>query len=150
MSRVIWFWMAVLMGIVLLICGYLVPAHIRAIDASVLHAAGRSTTSLSARAMELLQDRQLGPAQLLLEIIRAEGLGKQGAGSRGEVSPLLIRDAAAQLAGDPAFRYWGGPEPVWAGSAGHRRTGVETEPISEFAVRSINRDRLIQYLQNTR
>lgn len=65
MSRWIWFTFCALLGLVMLLCGWLMPVHVRAIEPAVLKQAGRNTPSLATRASELVRAGDLGPAELL-------------------------------------------------------------------------------------
>src|SRR5277367_3000450 len=64
LMKQIWFWACAGAGLVLLGCGLLVPAHLRAVDKAVLLEAGRPGDSLLQRGKELANARRLGAAQL--------------------------------------------------------------------------------------
>jgi len=49
MSRLTGFLLWIIPALLLLVCGLVVPAHLRAVDDSVLREAGRRTTSLTSR-----------------------------------------------------------------------------------------------------
>ena len=57
-------------GLTLLLVGLLVPAHLRTVDVSVVRAAGQKTPSVTDRGVVLVQSRQLGAAELLLQAAR--------------------------------------------------------------------------------
>jgi len=132
---------AAMTGLLLVACGLLVPIHIRAVDASVLHAAGQNTPTLARRAMDLVGERKLGAAQLLLQVVQAEGLAE-----RGQVS-----EAAGKLASQqPRLQFWGGPEPNLQSIADPRRAKSEGEPFTDFVVRREHRQRAIDFLKESK
>ena len=47
--RWLWFWLCIVLGLMLIGCGLLVPAHLRAVDVGLIHAAGRSGAGLLER-----------------------------------------------------------------------------------------------------
>jgi len=102
MSRWVWFWVCASVGLVLVVCGWLVPAHLRAVDASVLHAAGKNTPALVQQGLALVSQRNLGAAQLLLQAAREEGLPE-----RGELG-VAVLDLATK---HPELQVWGSAEP---------------------------------------
>lgn len=63
----LWFLICGLIGLALLAFGLLIPVHLRALDAGVIRAAGRSTTSLPQQANTLMAQGDLGAAQLLVQ-----------------------------------------------------------------------------------
>src|SRR5215470_639950 len=72
MSRWVWFFVCAILGLVMLICGLLVPAHLRAVDASLLQKAGRGTPALLDAGFELAHNDQLGAAELVADAARQE------------------------------------------------------------------------------
>src|SRR5882724_9749008 len=65
MKRWIWFTMCVVLGLLLLLCGWLIPEHPRAVEPSVLKSAGRNSASLTGRGVELAHIGMFGAAQLM-------------------------------------------------------------------------------------
>jgi len=57
--------MCVVLGLLLLLCGWLIPAHPRAVEPSVLQSAGHNTASLTGRGVELTHIGMFGAAQLM-------------------------------------------------------------------------------------
>ena len=57
--------MCVVLGLLLLLCGWLIPAHPRAVEPSVLKSAGHNTASLTGRGVELTHIGMFGAAQLM-------------------------------------------------------------------------------------
>src|SRR5690348_126339 len=66
MNRRIGFIICLLLGLLMLLCGWLIPAHLRAVEASVLRQAGHGTASLAGRGVSLVHIGQLGAAEILL------------------------------------------------------------------------------------
>ena len=67
MNRWIWFSLCAILGLAMLICGLLVPIHLRAVDVSVIQEAGRNSPSLTDQGTALVREKELGAAQLLLQ-----------------------------------------------------------------------------------
>ncbi|HKI69163.1 MAG TPA: hypothetical protein VKA67_06210, partial [Verrucomicrobiae bacterium] len=72
MKRWAWFIICVLLGLVTLVCGWLAPAYLRAVDATVLQRAGRNTPTLASRGSAMLHAGELGPAELLARAAQQE------------------------------------------------------------------------------
>src|SRR5215469_7174116 len=98
MARWTWFTICALLGLLLLLCGWLMPVHVRAIEPSVLRQAGRDTPSLTARGSELLRAGQLGPAELLSRAAQSAKLP-----SADELASA-VENAAKQY---PSINAWG-------------------------------------------
>src|SRR5512140_2384866 len=99
MSRWVWFLACAVLGVVMLVCGLLVPAHLRAVDASVVQAAGRNTPGLLDQGLALLTEKQFGAAQLLAQVARREDLPDR------EKLNQAITTAATE---HPDWLVWGG------------------------------------------
>jgi hypothetical protein len=110
MSRWTWFLTCATLGLVMLVCGWLVPMHLRAVDARVIKMAGDQTPGLIARGEGLVSgEKRLEPAILLLEAARQQGVpGWEKLGvevtnlalkglSAGDATPLKTEDKAAQM-----------------------------------------------------
>jgi hypothetical protein len=102
----------------MLLFGWLVPAHLRAVDVSVVEKAGRKTPSLIERGLALVREKKLGAAQLLLESAREQRLAY-----RQELAIAATDLAAAH----PGWVTWGGGEPRLEGFFGTPATNHETE-----------------------
>lgn len=102
MNRLVWFLICAILGLGLLIEGLSVPAHLRAVDVSVLEVAGKRAPSLVAHGLELTGEQRLGAAQLLWQAAQEQGLpGRDKLGA-------AVKDLAQQ---HPDWQVWGGPEP---------------------------------------
>src|SRR4051794_31305616 len=102
MSRWVTSLVCAVIGLVLLGLGLIIPAHLRAVDGTVIQQAGDQTTSLVARGLTLASENQLGAAQLLSQAARQERL------SGREKLEFAVDELARQ---HPAWVVWGGPEP---------------------------------------
>jgi hypothetical protein len=141
MKRWLWFSIGALVGMGLLVCGWLMPAHLRAVEPSVLEKAGANTPSLPEQGLALVKSGQPGAAQMLLLAAQREGLPDR--------TLALAMDEAAKR--HPLSVMWGADaqlahlfenEPGAAKSA-------KPEPFTEFVVRSQNRETLLGMLQTS-
>ncbi len=129
----------------MLFCGWLIPAHLRALDYSIMDRAGSGTLSLGAEGHALLQDKagnMLGAAQLLLEAARQEGVSTP--------ATEKLATEVADLAGKyPSWVVWGCREPGFRGDpADDPKPG--NDAFTDYVVRLDNRDRLINRLGASR
>lgn len=141
MTRWTWFTICALLGLVLLLCGWLMPVHLRAIEPSVLRQAGRGTPTLTARGSELLRAGQLGPADLLARAAQNAKLP-----SAGELA-TAVQSAAKQY---PSLNAWGtadfAPDTYFSTAP---RAGESTD-FADFVVREQNRNKALSVLQTSR
>jgi hypothetical protein len=106
------------------LCGWFIPAHLRAIPESVLQRAGEGRTSLRDRAVELQRVPNLGAARLLLKAAQDEGIPSTG-------SPASI--LSAQSENRPLFP--GGP------------TVPSSMPVTAWVIGRENRQRVLAHLE---
>ncbi|MBC8003760.1 MAG: hypothetical protein H7X97_14335 [Opitutaceae bacterium] len=138
MRRVLQFSVCVILGLLALACGLLMPAHLRAVDVSVIERAGRRTDSLVERGLALVSDRKLGAAQLLLNAAKNEGLpGVEALGAA--VTNLAARQPDLRGFGGTAS---GPAEALRRASPSPR----ESEPFTVFMIRPDNRIKAIELL----
>jgi hypothetical protein len=142
MNRWAWFSACAILGLAMLICGLLLPAHLRAVDASVIERAGRNTPALVEEGLALAQKQQLGAARLVLQAAEAGDIPHR------EKLALAVDNLAAQ---QPGFRIWGGVEPRWAGLFGSnpQLLNSDSQPFTEFVVRIQNREKLLEFLRSS-
>jgi hypothetical protein len=138
-SRPIWFLICAILGVVMLICGLLVPAHLRAVDASVLQRAGRDTPALAQQGLALVRENQLGGALLLLQAAQEQRLP----------DPQRLGPAVGNLAMEhPRWLVWGGGDARLErlfGSDPHLPTSG-SEPFTDFVAREDNRTVVLELL----
>src|SRR5580765_6424525 len=139
MNRWVWFLICALVGVLLLICGLMVPVHLRAVDASVLAQAGRNTPGLVEIGLGLVQQKQLGAADLVLEAADRQNI---------ENRDRLVA-AIDQLAKqNRSYRIWGSGEQHLEILFGQRDTSNTTpEPFTDFIIRIQNRSRVLELLK---
>jgi hypothetical protein len=150
MSRWFIFLICLVAGLALLLGGLLLPAHLRAVDAVVLHKAGRGTPSLIDGGQALVQSKQLGAAQLFATAAQRAWIP----------NAHQLEKAVAELARrEPALKILGGAEPGRlgalllpdAGDPKARAADPVTSPIpfTEFIIRSDRRTRALELLQTS-
>jgi hypothetical protein len=140
----------------MLVCGLLVPAHLLAVDVSVIQDAGRQTPGLVGQGLELAGENNLGAAQLLWEAARMERLpDRQQLGS-------AVTNLAAQR---PGWMVLGSPNPrleklaarpaessrgatPQTGAAAYSASSA-SEPFTEFLVPTEIRDRALGLLETS-
>src|SRR6476646_7652725 len=125
--------LCIVLGGLIVLLGWLVPIHLRAVDSRVLQKAGKNTPSLTDRATALLSDKRLGAAEILYQA--AENLSLPETTWVG----ASITNAAAQ---HPSWVIWGGGESELEVLF---RTDPElpktnSEPFTEWVIRFHNRD----------
>jgi hypothetical protein len=124
------------LGLLFLGAGLLVPAHLRAVDASVVLSAGRGGDSLLDRGNALVHAGRLGAAQLYVQAAQQAAM------------PGWDRLGAAvtnQLARNPAAAFWGNDS--------RTETVFPTRPaedsFSAFIVRRQNRETALAHLEKS-
>jgi hypothetical protein len=143
MKRWLWFSACALLGLGMLVCGLLMPAHLRAVDASVLARAGRDSPSLPEQGLALVQFQQLGAAQLLLLAAQREGLPDRRLA-------LALDEAAKQ---NPLAVMWGGADVHLARlfeTDATAATSSKPEPLADFLIRTQNRELVLGLLPASR
>jgi hypothetical protein len=139
-SRLIWFLICAFTGILLVIDGLLVPAHMRAVEGSVLQSAGKNSVGLVEQGVRLVKQNNVGAAQLLLAAAQEEGLA-----DRQRLSEA-INDLARQ---HPRWLVWGGGdarlERLFVSDPQLPQSG--SEPFTDFMVREDNRTVVLDLLR---
>jgi len=135
------FLICAILGLVLLVCGLLIPAYLRAVDASVIEKAGRSTTALLGQGRALAEAKKLGAAQMLMRAARTAGI--PGWDRLGETITNLARQ-------NPAALVWGDDsrmENLFAGNAQALEAGAG--PFTDFIIHQENRDAALAHLRDS-
>ena len=142
MSRWAYFLACLILGLVMLLMGWLVPMHLRATDLSVIQMAGRKSPALVDQGLALVQDQRLGPAQMLLEAAEIENLP-----NRDKLEAAVRTLGKAR----PGLMVWGSGEPrlerLFGTDPHPNRT--TPEPLIEFVVRLENRGMVIEFLKGS-
>ena len=145
MNRWVWFFGCIILGLLALGFGWLVPAHLRAVDAAVLERAGRKTASLAELGQQLLKEGKLGPAEMLCRTAREQLMPGR------EVLATSVTNLAAA---HPAWQSWGGGEGhleiLFAGEDGSSSAMRSSEPITDWMLRTQNRAKTLELLRASR
>jgi len=142
--------------LVALVCGLLVPAHLRAVDVSVIQDAGRQTQGLVQRGLELAGENNLGAAQLFWEAAQMERVPDRQQ-LRSAVTNLAAQRPEWIILGSPNLRLeklGARPaEPAGAaapqGGAAAHSAGNASEPFTEFLVATETRDGALGLLETS-
>jgi hypothetical protein len=139
--RWLWFLICAVLGLALLVCGLLVPVHLRAVDASVLERAGRNSPALLEQGRKLAGEKRLGAALMLMQA--AQGAGFPGWDKLGETVTNQARQNPDALA-------WGDDSRMKNLFAGNvSSSGAGTQPFTDFIVRQENRDAALAHLRRS-
>lgn len=127
--------MCAVLGLVMLTCGWLIPAHLRAVDVGVLGRAGKGTPPLIQRGIDLAVAEQLGAAQLISKAATAEKI--QG--------DTVLTGVVHQITDQhPAWEVWGSPAPGFAQLFGTGSTN--SQPFTDYIVQIENRQKALDFL----
>jgi hypothetical protein len=123
----LWFILCVIAAALTFLCGWLIPAHLRAVEAGVVARAGKGSANLISRGLELVSQHKPGAALLLMK--------------------------AAQMEGVPGWETLGGAITNASKQGGSARNGqpldAGADPYTEFVVRLENRDRMLELLHGS-
>ena len=146
--RWIWFSVCAFLGLLTLVCGLLVPAHLRAVDESIVQQAGRNTTSLVDEGLARVKQKNLGAARLLLVAAQSAQLPGQEKLVQA-ADDLAIQQPSLQICGriengglgrlleaNPAAKEWRPGRPA-----------LQSEPFTEFVIKTANREKALALLQ---
>jgi hypothetical protein len=145
MSRQVWFLICALLGLLLLVGGLSVPAHLRAVDACVLEQAGKNTPDVAGRGVALAAKEKLGALQLLSAVAQTQGLlGRD----------RLATAVSALAQAHPDWQVWGGPEPkleelLGSEAPSSERAATNWQPFTDFIVRREQREKALAFLRNS-
>jgi hypothetical protein len=125
-SRGLWVALCIAFAGLMLLCGWLVPMHLRAVDASVLQRAGDGKTSLVDRGLALERANNAEAARLILQVAQDEKLP-------------WIGELASSLAAHPENErlFPGGP------------MLPASTPVTKLVIQSENREGVLAYLKAT-
>ncbi|HUC85270.1 MAG TPA: hypothetical protein VL970_08770 [Candidatus Acidoferrales bacterium] len=97
-TRWLWVWICLVLGLVLLGGGLMVPAHLRAVDSSVVLSAGRTGDSLLDRGKDLVSAGRVGAAEMYAAAARLAGMPGWD---------RLAEAVTNRAAREPGASYWG-------------------------------------------
>jgi hypothetical protein len=126
-------------GLLLFACGWLIPAHLRAVDSIVVEDAGRHTHSVVASGLALVNTRHLGAADMLLHAAQAQQLPAWS---------TLSAEVTKMEATHPEWRALGGTDPSLDAlfHISPDRAGEPSVPFTDFVLRRSNQDRAMEFL----
>lgn len=133
--RLYYFLTCAVLGLVLLGCGLLIPAHWSAVDAGVVQAAGQGTPTLLAQGQSLAQENKLGEAALLTAAAQMENI--PGAAS-------LAANLKNRVVQNPTAFFWGTDS-----STARIFNSNPTASLTEFLIQRDNRDAALAELENS-
>ncbi len=146
MSRWIGFLICAILGLVMLFGGLLVPAHLRAVDASVLQRAGRNTPSLVGEGLMLVKRDQLGAAQMYLAAARSTWFITNSVQLSEAVDDLARQRPDLRIPGSAESGSVGALLRSNTGTAGSNAT-LRIQPFAQFIIRADNRAKALELLQ---
>lgn len=135
------FLICAILGLVMLGCGLLMPAYLRAVDASVIQRAGRNGPALLAQGRALADAKKLGASKMLM--LAAQTAGIPGWDRLGEA----VTNQAGQ---SPDALAWGTDartEKLFGPNA--RAPEAGTEPFTDFIIHQENRDAALAHLRDS-
>src|SRR5262245_699735 len=143
MNRWVWFFGCIILGLLALGFGWLVPAHLRAVDSAVLERAGRKTPSVLERGQQLLKEGKLGAAEMLCRTAQEQLLpGRE-----------TLASGVTNLATEhPGWQSWGGGEghlDVLFAAEGKEQSKA-CEPIIDWMLHTQNRTKTLEFLRPSR
>jgi hypothetical protein len=127
-SRWLWVALCVAGAAFMLLCGWLAPMHLRAVDAALLQQAGKKTPSLLDCGVALARDHRPDAARLLLR-----------AAQSAQIPDAWQLEAAIRVHPQSEALFPGGPE----------ISGPAREPATALIIRLENRGRVLSYLEKT-
>jgi hypothetical protein len=132
-----WHWAlaCAISGLLLLFCGLLVPAYLRAVDVNVIQRAGRDTPSLITQGLSLVNQQNLGTAWLFLQAAQAEGISDR------DLLGLAVTNAVRQ---HPDWVVWGNDSAL---RQLFENDSPSLEPFTGFIVRQKNREAALDRLR---
>jgi hypothetical protein len=125
----------------MVVCGLLVPAHLRAVDDTVLEQAGKNTPNLIGQGLALAYEKNLGAAEQLCQAAQARKIPE-----REKLSAAI--DILAQQ--NPDLKVLGAAEPGHLGALFQTKNSDKSEYVTEFIIRTENREKALELLDRSR
>jgi len=123
----------------LLLCGWLVPSHLCAVDVAVIQRAGEDSSSLAGHGLALVRDGRVDAARLLLQVVQRNQLPGADRLSQAVAAPA----AQAPVTNQIARLLNNGQDAVGA-------TNGYSQPVTDSVILLENRDRVLAALQANR
>jgi hypothetical protein len=138
-SRWLWVVICIILGLGMLLCGLLVPSHLRAVDASVVERAGSKGPALLEEGRTLAGRQKLGTALMLMQAARLAGIS--GWDRLGDSITNLARQNPPALA-------WGNDLRAKAlFDINAANVEADSGPFTDFIIRQKNRDAALAHLR---
>jgi hypothetical protein len=134
------FFICAVFGLALLVCGLLVPMHLRALDVGVLKRAGANGPALLAQGQTLAGEQKLGAAQMLVQAARVAGLPAWD----------RLADSITNLARqNPAALVWGDDGRMGKLFGDEAAQVAPDSTFTDFIIRRGNREAALAHLQGS-
>jgi len=140
MKRWLWFSLCALLGLLLLLCGWLIPAHLRAVEEPVLRQAGLNSSSLTGRGVTLAHTGQYGSGEMLLR-----------AAQRAKFSDTneLVAALDTEAKKSPVVKLWGATPGTLRNYFPKNPKPTDTN-FTDFVVREENRTKALGTLSKSK
>src|SRR5690242_14351808 len=140
MNRWIWFTLCGVLGLLLLLCGWLLPAHLRAIEQPNLAQASRNSATLTGRGESLTHIGQYGAGEMMLR-------AAQPANFSGTHELVTALDTEAKKT--PIVKLWGN-QPGAARNYFPKNPRPADTNFTDFVVREENRTKALDTLTKSK
>src|SRR6266850_2388264 len=139
MRRWLLFFLCLVLGVLIVLLGWVVPAHMHAVDLRLLQKAGKNTPSLMERGVALLGEKRLGAAQMLFNAAQSLSLPER------QWLGVAITNTAEQ---HPSWVIWGGGESELdvLFATDPKLPKAASEPFTEWLIRLDNRGTALRLL----
>jgi hypothetical protein len=140
MNRWIWFTLCGVLGLLLLLCGWLLPAHLRAIEQPILAQASRNSATLTGRGESLTHIGQYGAGEMMLR-----------AAERAKFSDTneLVSALDTEAKKTPIVKLWG-DQPGPARNYFPKNPKPTDTNFTDFVVREENRTKALDTLTKSK
>src|SRR4051812_2539108 len=129
----------IVLGVLIVVLGWVVPIHLRAVDARVLQKAGKGTPTLADRTTALLSEKRLGAAEMLSQAATNLSLPER------HLAVAAVSNVAAL---HPDWITWGGGESELEVlfNTDPKLPKAAAEPFTEWVIRLDNRGTALRLL----
>ena len=126
-------------GLLLFVCGWLIPAHLRAVDSIVIENAGAHTHSVVASGISLVNTRHAGAAEMMSRAAKTQDLPAESS---------LEAEIARSMRSTRHGVRWAVPEPLLESMFGLTAgaTNDRAVPFTDFVLRRENQEKAMAFL----
>lgn len=135
-----WSLACLITSVILLSCGLLIPAYLRAVDVGVIQSAGKRGPALLGEGQVLMAEKRLGTAQLLFQAARIAGV------AGGDSLEMTANQSAKQ---NPIAYFWGNDSRTLSVFANDVPSDSDSRSLTDFIVQQRNRDAALAHLQDS-